>query len=102
MPPGGKLPAGEIDILTRWVKEGVPWTHAAGCRVRCPGSDRHGSRRRPGRSPPRGEQWSHQPGRAPAGSGGEGPRLGPQPDRRVPPGPARGRAACTRRPRPIA
>ena len=26
MPPSGKLPAGEIDILTRWVKEGVPWT----------------------------------------------------------------------------
>ena len=26
MPPGGKLPQGELDILTRWVKEGVPWT----------------------------------------------------------------------------
>ncbi len=25
MPPAGKLPRGEIDILTRWVKEGVPW-----------------------------------------------------------------------------
>jgi hypothetical protein len=25
MPPGGKLPAGEQDILTRWVREGVPW-----------------------------------------------------------------------------
>ena len=26
MPPGGKLPQGELDILTRWVKEGVPWS----------------------------------------------------------------------------
>ncbi len=26
MPPGGKLPQGEVDILTRWVKDGVPWT----------------------------------------------------------------------------
>jgi Protein of unknown function (DUF1549)/Protein of unknown function (DUF1553)/Planctomycete cytochrome C len=26
MPPGGKLPQGELDILTRWVKDGVPWT----------------------------------------------------------------------------
>jgi hypothetical protein len=25
MPPSGKLPAGEIAILTQWVKEGVPW-----------------------------------------------------------------------------
>ncbi len=25
MPPGGKLPAGEQAILTRWVKEGLPW-----------------------------------------------------------------------------
>ena len=26
MPPAGKLPAREIEILTRWVKEGLPWT----------------------------------------------------------------------------
>ena len=26
MPPAGKLPAGEIAMLTRWVKEGLPWT----------------------------------------------------------------------------
>jgi hypothetical protein len=30
MPPSGKLPAGEIEILRRWVKDGLPWT---------PGSD---------------------------------------------------------------
>jgi hypothetical protein len=26
MPPAGKLPADEIEILTRWVREGVPWS----------------------------------------------------------------------------
>jgi len=26
MPPAGKLPADEIEILTRWVKEGLPWS----------------------------------------------------------------------------
>ena len=25
MPPGGKLPAGEQQVLTRWVREGLPW-----------------------------------------------------------------------------
>jgi uncharacterized protein DUF1553/uncharacterized protein DUF1549/cytochrome c len=29
MPPAGKLPAREIEMLTRWVKEGLPWTAAA-------------------------------------------------------------------------
>jgi cytochrome c553 len=29
MPPKGKLPAAEIEILTRWVKEGLPWTPGA-------------------------------------------------------------------------
>ncbi len=26
MPPSGKLPADEVDVLTRWVKAGIPWT----------------------------------------------------------------------------
>ena len=26
MPPAGKLPAEQIEILTRWVKKGLPWT----------------------------------------------------------------------------
>jgi Protein of unknown function (DUF1549)/Planctomycete cytochrome C len=26
MPPAGKLPAAEIDALTRWVKDGLPWS----------------------------------------------------------------------------
>ncbi len=28
MPPGGKLPAREIAVLTRWVEQGLPWTSA--------------------------------------------------------------------------
>src|SRR5262249_7913968 len=26
MPPDGKLPAHEIDVLTRWIKSGLPWS----------------------------------------------------------------------------
>jgi hypothetical protein len=29
MPPAGKLPAAEIEILTRWVEQGLPWTAGA-------------------------------------------------------------------------
>jgi hypothetical protein len=29
MPPDGKLPQAKIDVLTRWVKAGVPWTPSA-------------------------------------------------------------------------
>ena len=29
MPPRGKLPQAEIDLITRWVKMGLPWTPAA-------------------------------------------------------------------------
>jgi hypothetical protein len=29
MPPSGKLPAREIDVLTRWVKAGLPWSPGA-------------------------------------------------------------------------
>lgn len=30
MPPSGKLPKGEIEILTRWVESGLPWTPGTG------------------------------------------------------------------------
>jgi hypothetical protein len=30
MPPDGKLPQGKIDLLTRWVKAGAPWSPGAG------------------------------------------------------------------------
>lgn len=33
MPPSGKLPQAEIDILTKWVKMGAPWTAASADKV---------------------------------------------------------------------
>jgi hypothetical protein len=35
MPPGGKLPPGEVEILTQWVRDGLPWTQGPDVR---PGS----------------------------------------------------------------
>ena len=26
MPPSGKLPPSEVEVLTRWVKDGIPWS----------------------------------------------------------------------------
>ena len=43
MPPAGKLPAEPIAVLTKWVKDGLPWT--PGERRRHPGGE---ARRRPG------------------------------------------------------
>jgi hypothetical protein len=39
MPPSGKLPQAEIDVLTRWVRQGLPWP-AGG-----PGHDASGNRK---------------------------------------------------------
>ncbi len=60
MPPGGRLPASEQAILTRWVKEGLPWgsqpTAATTAPSRAPtdptGSAAIAAARR---------EWSHQP-----------------------------------------
>jgi hypothetical protein len=30
MPPSGRLPKGEVEILTRWVESGLPWTPGTG------------------------------------------------------------------------
>jgi hypothetical protein len=59
MPPGGKLPPGEVEVLTRWVKDGLPWTSQA---TPAPASG-------PAATTPAGSeaiaaarhQWSHQP-----------------------------------------
>jgi hypothetical protein len=36
MPPRGKLPPQQIDLLTRWVQAGVPWPEAAAADVAAP------------------------------------------------------------------
>ena len=58
MPPGGKLPQGELEILTRWVKEGVPWTSRPApsppiAPATAPAASRAIAAAR--------RQWSHQP-----------------------------------------
>jgi hypothetical protein len=40
MPPAGKLPAAEIAILTRWVKEGLPFSPASAPTANAPVADR--------------------------------------------------------------
>ncbi len=61
MPPGGKLPAGEQEILTRWVKEGLPWGASQPAAT-----DAGPARARTGPSAPSAiaaarREWSHQP-----------------------------------------
>ncbi len=88
MPPGGKLPQGEIDVLTRWVKEGVPWTSRPevsppGVRPAATttgsGDSIAGARR----------QWSYLPVVRPKVPASESFRLGPQSGRFVHPLPTR-------------
>ncbi len=90
MPPSGKLPAAEVDVLTRWVKEGLVWPAnerktrpARECRCR----ERHSESRH------RGCRMGVSFGRSPLGSIGQEPRVGPRTDRCVHPGQARIRGA---------
>jgi hypothetical protein len=60
MPPSGKLPQAEIDVLTRWVQEKLPWTAGAE-----PGEEK------PKEGPPRVDDearnyWAYRPLAAPA------------------------------------
>ncbi|MFI5259944.1 MAG: PSD1 and planctomycete cytochrome C domain-containing protein [Candidatus Limnocylindrales bacterium] len=64
MPPAGKLPAHEIDVLTRWVKDGLPWTGESKTAAGVPPI-----RRVPAKTPaPRAprDAWSFRPVRRPA------------------------------------
>ena len=60
MPPGGKLPAGEQSILTRWVQEGLPWgtQPAAGSPAPAPTASGPASARSIAAAR---REWSHQP-----------------------------------------
>jgi hypothetical protein len=65
MPPTGKLPAHEIDILTRWVKEGLPWTpDSAATPTSVPGGERLPAAGR--RAPAARDPWSLRPVGPPA------------------------------------
>ena len=80
MPPedaGKPLSSEQIGVLRAWIDQGAKWTGTGSA------SDREAGRR------------SLVVPAAPAGhaAGREGPRLGPEPDRRVRPGPARARGA---------
>ena len=88
MPPAGKLPAGEIDVLTRWVKEGVPWSAVPAAAAII---DHAGQGARRERKPkPAANTWSFRPVVRPPVPAVKNRGLVPQPDRCVPPGPARG------------
>ena len=92
MPPSGKLAAAEIDVLTRWVKEGLVWP--ANERKTEPARE---SRRRepsPRATAPRSPDGRIRRSLAPRSAGQE-PPVGPQPDRCVRPGQAGGRGAAT-------
>ncbi len=60
MPPDGKLPAHELDVLTRWVKEGLPWTAEPASAA----ASERGSQGSPARPPAASaarDQWSFRP-----------------------------------------
>ncbi len=65
MPPGGKLPAAEQEILTRWVKDGLPFGHGGSTATSASASTTGGP------ASPRAieaarREWSHRPVERPA------------------------------------
>ncbi len=65
MPPGGKLPVAEQSILTRWVKEGLPWGTQPAAVSPAPASVQSGPASARSIAAARRE-WSHQPVMRPA------------------------------------
>jgi len=64
MPPAGKLSVREIDILTRWVKDGLPWTADSKAAVSVPPIERLPAKTGAPRATR--EAWSFRPVRRPA------------------------------------
>src|SRR4051794_404581 len=56
MPPSGKLPPGEIEILTEWVQQGLAWP--AGRRLGSPGESTSPEK---DRSPSQAAAWAYHP-----------------------------------------
>ncbi len=66
MPPAGKLPVREIEVLTQWVKEGLPWTPGAVAPEAAP-VERPTERPASGAArPPSRDDWSLRPLSRPA------------------------------------
>ncbi len=64
MPPAGKLPAREIDVLTRWVKDGLPWSTESTAAATSVAPAKPAAVKTP--SPARaGSLWSFRPVRTP-------------------------------------
>ena len=60
MPPGGKLPAGEQEVLSRWVQDGAPWGSQPAVSVVSPASPPAGPASPQSIAAARRE-WSHLP-----------------------------------------
>jgi hypothetical protein len=65
MPPGGKLPSGEQEILNRWVQRGVPWGSQPAAAVVAPTAPVAGPASAQSIAAARRE-WSHRPVLRPA------------------------------------
>src|SRR5262249_10987624 len=78
MPPGGKLPAGEVETLTRWVNQGLPWNTQ-------PAAVKTDELKPPPTAPPSAaiaaarREWSHQPVVRPPVPPGTDPSWGRNP-----------------------
>ena len=66
MPPAGKLPAREIEILTRWVREGLPWTPQTPAAKQPPAAVSSGPTSANPAKPKPLDDWSLRPVRRPA------------------------------------
>jgi hypothetical protein len=100
MPPSGKLPQAERDVLTRWVREGLPWT---------PGEDKAtpAGKTTEHSTPQSKAYWAYQPVRSPEVPAVKDPKwirnpidaflLGQMEGRGLSPAPAADRVALIRR-----
>jgi hypothetical protein len=61
MPPSGKLPPKEVEVLTRWVKDGYPWSTSPVATTKTVAEPR-GPAAQPGHTPVAARlEWSHRP-----------------------------------------
>jgi hypothetical protein len=88
MPPSGKLPQAQIDVLAKWVKAGAPWPPGEGSAEVAgpPPAARRGGRPRRARPGEEPRLLGVQAARPPAGADDQGRRdgrVGEDADRRL-------------------